>query len=172
MLKAAGYRELIKAHQVPDPATGRTFEKLELKNEYTWISYAEYGERVLNFAAGFDNFLPKRDAHEKVVVYADTQIDWLVGGLGVMSKGCPIVTIYATLGEDGAAHGIKQTKAKTNNLSYKSGPGKYSNFMQNLSIYSKINVNLIKFSSPDLFDSLLSTGSATAPTARTAAYTL
>ena len=41
-----------------------------------------------------------------------------------------------------------------NKLSYKSGPGKYSNFMQKYHTYSRMNVILIKFSGPDLFDSL------------------
>ena len=49
----------------------------------------------------------------------------------------------------------RQLMKRLNNMSYKSGLDKYSNFVKNYQIYGKTNVNLIKFSSPDLFDSLL-----------------
>lgn len=58
-----------------------------------------------NFARGFADFCKDLDydktgmAKEKVVVYAETQMDWMVGALATHSRGLPICTIYATLGE-------------------------------------------------------------------------
>eukprot|EP00392_Amoebophrya_sp_AT5.2_P007863 g7882.t1 len=77
--------------------------------------------QVFSFAAGFDAFCDKIGARNqskksvdrsKVVIYAETQIDWLACALGSLSRGLPIVTIYATLGEDGAQFAMNQTKAE------------------------------------------------------------
>ncbi|CAD7925886.1 unnamed protein product [Amoebophrya sp. A120] len=119
--KCAGYRKLIKTHMVADTPGGKEFEKLELENKYTWLTYDEYKHKVFSFAAGFDEFCDKIGQRNqskksfdrsKVVIYAETQIDWLACALGSLSRGLPIVTIYATLGEDGAQFAMNQTKAE------------------------------------------------------------
>jgi len=118
---AAGYRKLIKTHQVPDKATGRTFEKLELENRYTWISAMQYRNKVFNFARGFEEFcdnvgerckhMPSVD-RQKVVIYAETQLEWMATAMASLSRGLPIVTIYATLGEEGALYAMNQVQAE------------------------------------------------------------
>jgi len=118
---AAGYRKLIKVHTFPDEATGKMFEKLEFENKYTWISADNYRARVFNFARGFEEFcdnigqrcasMESKD-RQKVVIYAETQLDWMACAMGSLSRGLPIVTIYATLGEDGALFAMNQVKAE------------------------------------------------------------
>lgn len=92
--------------------------------------------QVFSFAAGFDAFCDKIGARNqskksvdrsKVVIYAETQIDWLACALGSLSRGLPIVTIYATLGEDGAQFAMNQTKAEVpiHSLSLKCTPVSY-----------------------------------------------
>jgi len=108
--KAVGVRELVKAHQVPDEK-GISREKLELRNEYSWLTYQEYHDRVLGMARGFSlmNVEPK----SKVVIYAETQRDWMVSAFAAWYCNAQVVTVYATLGEEGAAHGINETEAAT-----------------------------------------------------------
>eukprot|EP00927_Polykrikos_kofoidii_P005076 TRINITY_DN12027_c0_g1_i1.p1 TRINITY_DN12027_c0_g1~~TRINITY_DN12027_c0_g1_i1.p1 ORF type:complete len:701 (+),score=157.63 TRINITY_DN12027_c0_g1_i1:59-2161(+) len=105
----AGWRQVVKVHQVEE--NGSVREKIELANEYKWLSFASYNERVLCLARGlaFHNVSPGT----KVVVYAETQMDWLVACFAAWHNNAQIVTIYATLGEDGAVHGINETEAST-----------------------------------------------------------
>ncbi len=121
----AGYRRLIKTHyELEDPSKGpegRKFEKLEFENKYTWVSRKSYRERVFWFARGMEDVtggIGERNLKvndplkkDKVIIYAETQIDWLACALGTLSRGLPIVTIYATLGEEGALHAMSQTEA-------------------------------------------------------------
>ncbi|CAD7965504.1 unnamed protein product [Amoebophrya sp. A25] len=117
----AGFRKLIKTHMVAETPGGKEFEKLEFENKYTWLTCKQYKAKVFDFAAGFDAFAEKIGERNKakksfdrskVVVYAETQVDWLACALAALSRGLPIVTIYATLGEDGAKFAMNQTKAE------------------------------------------------------------
>mmetsp|Transcript_50262 Transcript_50262/g.106799 ORF Transcript_50262/g.106799 Transcript_50262/m.106799 type:complete len:717 (+) Transcript_50262:103-2253(+) len=108
--KAVGQRELLKTHMVPD-STGKLWEKLELRNKYTWLTYREYYDRVLNAARGLQ--MLGVGAKSKVVIYAETQRDWMVMAFAAWFTNAQVVTIYATLGADGATHGINETEATT-----------------------------------------------------------
>lgn len=106
--KAVGWRTLKQTHEVRE--NGGNWEKLELENSYNWITYREYGDRVRNLGSGLAGLglLPKED---KVVLYAETQKDWMISAFAAWQNNNPVVTIYATLGEEGAQHGINQTNA-------------------------------------------------------------
>jgi long-subunit acyl-CoA synthetase (AMP-forming) len=107
--QAIGCREVIKVHEVDEGGAKR--EKIQLANEYKWITYSDYYERVLSLARGFAcvGVAPG----SKVVLYAETQPDWLAAAFAAWHSNAPIVTIYATLGADGALHGINETAAET-----------------------------------------------------------
>lgn len=106
--KAVGWRNLIKTHNIEE--NGKKFEKLEYENSYNWMTYAEYGSRVVNLGNGLRGLglTPKQD---KIVLYAETQPDWMVSAFAAWQNNHPVVTIYATLGAEGAQFGINQTKA-------------------------------------------------------------
>eukprot|EP00405_Crypthecodinium_cohnii_P013968 CAMPEP_0206450172 /NCGR_PEP_ID=MMETSP0324_2-20121206/18549_1 /ASSEMBLY_ACC=CAM_ASM_000836 /TAXON_ID=2866 /ORGANISM="Crypthecodinium cohnii, Strain Seligo" /LENGTH=715 /DNA_ID=CAMNT_0053919735 /DNA_START=53 /DNA_END=2200 /DNA_ORIENTATION=- len=106
----AGYRKLIKSHMVPDQ-NGKEWEKLELENAYTWLTYAEYHKRATSLAAAFQTKLDLKPG-AKVVIYAETQLDWMISAFASWYSQCQIVTIYATLGPEGATHGINETEAE------------------------------------------------------------
>jgi long-subunit acyl-CoA synthetase (AMP-forming) len=108
--RAVGWRDVVKVHQEED-SNKVMREKIELSNEYKWLTYAEYYERVLNLARGLSCLgVP---AKSKIVIYAETQADWMVTAFAAWQTNCQIVTIYATLGEEGAVHGINETEATT-----------------------------------------------------------
>ena len=73
---ACGYRKLLKTHKVDG------FDKLQLENKYNYLSYAAWGKRILNMAKGLKEFMKiPDDAYakgEKIVVFAETQMDWMV----------------------------------------------------------------------------------------------
>lgn len=105
--KAVGWREQVKVHQVEE--NGKVFEKIELKNEFQWLNYAEYYERALFLARGLASI--GLEEKKKIVIYAETQRDWMTSAFAAWFSNAQVVTIYATLGEEGAIHGINETEA-------------------------------------------------------------
>jgi long-chain acyl-CoA synthetase len=47
---------------------------------------------------------------ENVVLFAETRAEWLISAFGCMKQSIPLVTLYATLGEDALIHGINETE--------------------------------------------------------------
>jgi len=105
---AVGTRRLIKVHEVQEG--GRWFEKLELENSYTWANYSAYMARVRVFANGLVS-LTQLPVNGRMVIYAETQRDWMIAALGAFAMSVQVVTIYTTLGEEGALFGLQQTRA-------------------------------------------------------------
>ncbi|KAJ8604235.1 hypothetical protein CTAYLR_009222 [Chrysophaeum taylorii] len=81
------------------------FEKLTLGN-YEWWTYSELGESVAALASALP--AAKGDA---LLIYAETQRDWLVTALACFRMGIIVVTAYATLGEEGVTTSLAQTGA-------------------------------------------------------------
>jgi long-subunit acyl-CoA synthetase (AMP-forming) len=106
---AVGWRKFVRTHDVLDEKSGKTFPKLEFENRYNWMTYNQYKERCWGLAVGLASVGLKEK--EKLVIYAETQRDWMVSAYAAWYNNAQVVTIYATLGEDGAIHGINQTKA-------------------------------------------------------------
>jgi len=107
---AVGYRELIQTHQEEDDK-GIKREKLQYENSFNWTTYQAYGEQVLNMAKGLSALQGDSSEKLRIVIYAETQKDWMATAFAGWYLNAEIVTIYATLGEDGAIFGINQTKA-------------------------------------------------------------
>ncbi|CAG0912863.1 unnamed protein product [Notodromas monacha] len=76
--------------------------------DYEWRTYAQIDQQSTNFGSGLISLgqMPKRN----VVILAETRTEWLVAAYGCMKFNIPIVTLYATLGEDALAHGINETE--------------------------------------------------------------
>ncbi|KAK0396776.1 hypothetical protein QR680_001849 [Steinernema hermaphroditum] len=89
---------------------GRTFEKYMLASGYTWKSYNEVDEAIAEVCAG----LKRMDMNkgDNVVIFAETREEWLICAIACFKYGCPVVTVYATLGEEAVAYAIKESKAK------------------------------------------------------------
>lgn len=49
-------------------------------------------------------------AKDNVVLFAETRAEWLIAANGCMKQNMPLVTLYATLGEDALIHGINETE--------------------------------------------------------------
>ena len=100
--QVAGQRPILKKTVVDG------FEKLEL-GPYEYITYDTYASRVEKIGSGFKAYL---SAGDTCMIYADTQLDWMISAFGCWKLGCVVATCYATLGEDGALFAINQSKAK------------------------------------------------------------
>ena len=47
-----------------------------------------------------------------MIIYAETQREWMLAAQAAFSQSLQVVTVYATLGEEGLIHGTTQTKSK------------------------------------------------------------
>ena len=88
---------------------GREVEKLRLGN-YKWMTFSEARERARAIASGLVD-LAGLNERDKVIIYADTKRDWQLTAQACFRMNLTVVTIYATLGEEGVKHGINQTQA-------------------------------------------------------------
>eukprot|EP00747_Dinoflagellata_sp_TGD_P033669 gnl/TRDRNA2_/TRDRNA2_136774_c0_seq1.p1 gnl/TRDRNA2_/TRDRNA2_136774_c0~~gnl/TRDRNA2_/TRDRNA2_136774_c0_seq1.p1 ORF type:complete len:606 (-),score=140.41 gnl/TRDRNA2_/TRDRNA2_136774_c0_seq1:367-2184(-) len=84
---------------------------MELENKYNWMKYSEYLQRVRHLGSGMAQVGVTKGS--KLVIYAETQRDWMVSAFAAFYNSATVVTIYATLGEEGAQYGINQTKSST-----------------------------------------------------------
>jgi long-subunit acyl-CoA synthetase (AMP-forming) len=107
---AVGSRKLIETHMVADDK-GVKREKLQFANEYKHMTYTQYGDMVSSLAKGFATSGLSEGQNSRLVIYAETQKEWMACAFAAWHCNAQVVTIYATLGEEGAIYGINQTKA-------------------------------------------------------------
>lgn len=104
--RAFGYRPILE-ESTDVQANGRVFKKYVL-GDYIWNNFYEMQERVNNVASGF---LQQGIKHGDIVmIMADTRLEWMMSALALMKIGATVSTLYATLGEEGIAHGINETE--------------------------------------------------------------
>uniref|UniRef100_A0A0N5ALY4 long-chain-fatty-acid--CoA ligase n=1 Tax=Syphacia muris TaxID=451379 RepID=A0A0N5ALY4_9BILA len=87
---------------------GRVFDKW-LMGEYHWQTFKEVHKRVGYIAAGLKNIA---GSDSKLVIFAETRADWLITAFSCFRANIVIVTVYATLGEEGIIRAINDTNAK------------------------------------------------------------
>ncbi|KAI8428370.1 hypothetical protein MSG28_002555 [Choristoneura fumiferana] len=106
---ALGTRAVLSEEDEVQP-NGRVFKKFKM-GDYSWRSYTEMETEARQFSRGLRELgcAPKRN----VVVFAETRAEWMVATHGCFKQSIPVVTIYATLGDDAIAHGINETEVST-----------------------------------------------------------
>ncbi|EOD15182.1 hypothetical protein EMIHUDRAFT_459357 [Emiliania huxleyi CCMP1516] len=105
-LQCAGVRKILEV--VPEGG----FEKLRMAPNYEWMTYSEYFKTADSLGAGLAEAIPGLKANDTVVIYADTQRDWMLAAYACWRQGYVVGTIYATLGAEGAEYGINQSGCK------------------------------------------------------------
>lgn len=86
---------------------GRYFKKFKL-GDYKWLSFIEAERQASYFGKGMRELGVK--PQEKIVLFAETRAEWMIAAHGLFKQSCQVVTIYATLGEDGVTHGVNETE--------------------------------------------------------------
>lgn len=106
--RCMGYRE---CHGVEDElqADGKTFKKLIL-GEFRWFTYRQMQERVDHVREGLVAAGVKQGS--MVVIFSETRIEWHLVAQALFQIGAVIVTLYATLGDDGVIHGINECETQ------------------------------------------------------------
>lgn len=80
---------------------GRVFKKYNL-GDYKWKTFTEAERTAANFGRGLRELGQK--PRENIVIFAETRAEWMIAAHGCFKQAMPIVTVYATLGDDGVAH--------------------------------------------------------------------
>jgi long-chain acyl-CoA synthetase len=74
---------------------------------FQWRTYTQMNDEAENFGRGLRELGLK--PFENVVIFAETRAEWLISANGCMKQNMPIVTLYASLGDDALIHGINET---------------------------------------------------------------
>uniref|UniRef100_A0A0K0EST5 long-chain-fatty-acid--CoA ligase n=1 Tax=Strongyloides stercoralis TaxID=6248 RepID=A0A0K0EST5_STRER len=107
-LPCFGTREIITTENEKQ-ADGRMFQKAEL-GYYEWMSFGEVDEKITNLA----NALALLDLPPKthVVIFAETRAEWMITAQACFRSGYPVITVYATLGEEAVTYAIKESEGR------------------------------------------------------------
>lgn len=104
--RCLGTREILGEEDEMQP-NGRVFKKYKM-GEYKWRNFIETEQLAQAFGKGCRELgVCPRD---KIVIFAETRAEWMISAHGLFKQSCTIVTIYATLGEDGVRHGVNETE--------------------------------------------------------------
>ncbi|XP_063838229.1 long-chain-fatty-acid--CoA ligase 4 isoform X3 [Ostrinia nubilalis] len=104
-----GTRTVLSEEDEPQP-NGRVFKKFNM-GDYVWRTYTDVEREARHFGAGLRE-LGCRPRHN-LVMFAETRAEWMVAAHGCFKQSIPVVTIYATLGDEAIAHGINETEVST-----------------------------------------------------------
>lgn len=89
---------------------GKVFKKLILSDEYKWLSFYEANQRIDDIAQGFlSNGIKSGD---KVIVFAETRMEWILSAQALFRIGAVLSTLYATLGDEAVVHGINESETE------------------------------------------------------------
>lgn len=106
--RCLGTRQIFSEDDEMQP-NGRVFKKFNM-GEYKWKNFIEVEQMALYFGRGLREL--GQQPKENIVIFAETRAEWMVAAHGCFKQNIPIVTIYATLGDEGIIHGIKETEVE------------------------------------------------------------
>lgn len=79
--------------------------------DYKWKTFAEVNILATNFGRGLREL--GNQPGQNIVIFAETRAEWMIAAHGIFKQNIPLVTIYATLGDEAIAHGINETEVTT-----------------------------------------------------------
>ncbi|KAL9914432.1 acyl-CoA synthetase long-chain isoform 3-T6 [Glossina fuscipes fuscipes] len=107
--RCLGTRQILSEEDELQP-NGRVFKKYNM-GDYKWKNFIEVERMASAFGRGLRECgqQPRRN----VVVFAETRAEWMIAAHGCFKQSMSIVTVYATLGDEGVAHCIGETEVTT-----------------------------------------------------------
>ncbi|NWY31379.1 ACSL4 ligase, partial [Pheucticus melanocephalus] len=102
-----GTREILSEENEMQP-NGKVFKKLIL-GTYRWLSYEDINEKITRLGNGLTalGLAPK----STVVIFCETRAEWMIVALTCFKYNFPLVTLYATLGEEAVTYGLNECGA-------------------------------------------------------------
>lgn len=87
-------------------ANGKIFKKAIL-GKYNWLTYNTVSQRASNLGRGLISIGAK--PRKNILLFAETRADWMVTLQCCFRYNIPVVTLYATLGEEAIVYGINES---------------------------------------------------------------
>ncbi|CAB1442276.1 unnamed protein product [Pleuronectes platessa] len=100
-----GTREILSEENEIQP-TGKVFKKLILGG-YRWLSYNEMDRVVSQFGSGLAAL--GQQPKSTIAIFCETRAEWMITAQACFRRNFPLVTFYATLGEEAIAFGLNET---------------------------------------------------------------
>lgn len=79
--------------------------------DYKWKTFSEVNMLATNFGKGIREL--GNQPGQNVAIFAETRAEWMIAAHGIFKQSIPLVTIYATLGDEAIAHGLNETEVTT-----------------------------------------------------------
>lgn len=102
-----GTREVLSEEDETQP-NGKIFKKLVLGN-YSWLSYEDVNQAVERFGSGLAALGQK--PRQTIAIFCETRAEWMITAQACFRHNYPLVTLYASLGEDAVVYGLNQCGA-------------------------------------------------------------
>ncbi|KAG5263450.1 hypothetical protein AALO_G00264970 [Alosa alosa] len=99
-----GTREVLSEENETQP-NGKVFKKLILGN-YKWITYQEMDDIVSHFGSGLAAL--GQQPKSTIAIFCETRAEWMITAQSCFRRNFPLVTFYATLGEEAVAFGLNE----------------------------------------------------------------
>ncbi|KAG5888285.1 hypothetical protein JTB14_006672 [Gonioctena quinquepunctata] len=107
--RCLGTRQILAEEDEVQP-NGRIFKKFVM-GEYRWRTFAEVNTLADHFGKGLREMGNKPG--DNLAIFAETRAEWMIAAHGIFKQNIPLVTIYATLGDEAIAHAINETEVTT-----------------------------------------------------------
>uniref|UniRef100_A0A672S877 long-chain-fatty-acid--CoA ligase n=1 Tax=Sinocyclocheilus grahami TaxID=75366 RepID=A0A672S877_SINGR len=102
-----GTREVLSKENETQPS-GKVFKKLIL-GDYKWLSYEEMDTQVSQFGSGLAAL--GQQPKSTIAIFCETRAEWMITAQACFRRNFPLVTFYATLGEEAVAFGLNECGA-------------------------------------------------------------
>lgn len=98
------------------PAKRGAIAKYDLEDNYTWFTYKQIEKIVVKLSAGLvglcNNSLTNSDGSRKLLICADTCMEWFLVAHACFRNNVTVVTAYTTLDDDAILYSIQQTEVR------------------------------------------------------------
>lgn len=100
-----GTRDVLSEENEIQPS-GKVFKKLIL-GDYRWLCYNEVDSAVSQFGSGLAAL--GQQPKSMIAIFCETRAEWMIAAQACFKHNFPLVTFYATLGEEAIAYGLNET---------------------------------------------------------------
>lgn len=104
--RCLGTRQILSEEDEVQP-NGRVFKKYNM-GDYKWKNFIEVEKLAASFGRGLREI--GQTPGTNIVIFAETRAEWMIAAHGCFKQNMRIVTVYATLGDEGVAHCINETE--------------------------------------------------------------
>ncbi|KAH6925996.1 hypothetical protein HPB50_012935 [Hyalomma asiaticum] len=106
--RCLGTRPILRRTEEKQADSGKIFKKVAL-GDYQWLTYHEVDRKIELTARGLRSIGAR--PRQYLAILAETRAEWLLTAHACFRSNIPLVTLYATLGDDAIVSAINETQA-------------------------------------------------------------